>query len=243
MIVVFFLIALVYASAGFGGGSLYISVLSQVFPGASWIRLPALLCNAAVTGVGSANFALAGLIPYRQVLQLLAIGLPMTMWAASWDIPASTFLLILGVMLVLAGVSLLLQSNRHEPTHGEVKNSWWLYPVVAAIGVLSGITGIGGGIYLSPFLHHSRWASSKAIAATTSVFILLNSIASIGVLLWRGVQWQNDFALWLVAVLLGGWLGSRTSIRWLKAHHLRAITAVILMFVGTKIWWDHWSTL
>jgi uncharacterized protein len=243
MIFVLFMIALVYSSAGFGGGSLYLSVLSQVYPGVSWIRLPALLCNTSVTAVGSFSFARAKCIPFRQVTQLLIFSLPFTMWAASWKIEPSDFLLILGFMLFVAGAALCLRYNEIEMGDKEIRNPWWLYPFVAVIGVLSGITGIGGGIYLAPFLHHSRWASTKAIAATTSFFILINSVFSIAVIFWKGVQWNNAYFGWIAAVILGGWVGSQTSIRWMHGRHLRIITALILMFVGTKIWLDHWSIL
>lgn len=241
MILALFFIAMIYSSAGFGGGSLYISLLSQVFPGVTWIRLPALLCNAAVTAISSFNFARSGWIPYRPVLQLLAVSLPLTIWAASWEIPAQWFLLILGAMLVLAGGALIVRQVPSDVDVAVVQNPWWLYPVVAIIGLLSGITGIGGGIYLSPFLHHTKWANAKAIAATTAFFILVNSTFSLAVLLWRGVMWQNEYFTWIAAVMVGGWLGSRMSIRWLHVRHLRILTALILMFVGTKIGWDHWS--
>ncbi|MEN9639925.1 MAG: hypothetical protein RLZZ262_1794 [Bacteroidota bacterium] len=243
MILALFSIAFVYSSVGFGGGSLYLTILSQVYPGVSWIRFPALLCNASVTAIGSLNFARAKWLPFRPVLQLLAFSIPFTIWAASWKIATSSFLLILGAMLFVAGAALCLRYNEIEIGDKEIRNPWWLYPIVAVIGVLSGITGIGGGIYLAPFLHHSRWASTKAIAATTSFFILINSVFSILVLLWNGLQWNNSYFGWIAAVILGGWMGSKTSIRWMQGLHLRIVTALILMFVGIKIWLDHWNIL
>jgi uncharacterized membrane protein YfcA len=114
----------------------------------------------------------------------------------------------------------------------------WLYLITAGIGVLSGITGIGGGIYLAPVLHHLNWAPAHKIAATTACFIFINSICTLTVILWKGAEWQTMYWSWIGAVAIGAVLGSTITIQWLSAKWIRLITALLLIFVGCKIWWD-----
>ena len=241
MVVFLFLIALIYSSAGFGGGSMYLSLLSQVFPGASWIRFPALACNFSVSAIGSFNFQRAQLIPYRPIAYLLCVSVPLAMWSASFKIPAYWFLCILGIAIFLSGLAMLFETKNSLSDLTQVKNPWWMYPIVAAIGVLSGITGIGGGIYLAPILHRIQWASVKQIAATTSTFICINSLASLIALSRNGLRWEPEYFAWIVAVLLGGFVGSRCSIRLFRPKQVKVVTAIILMFVGIKLLFDWWN--
>lgn len=151
------------------------------------------------------------------------------------------FLLILGGAIFLAGAAMLFDSKNGQSDLSQVKNPWWLYPIVAFIGLLSGMTGIGGGIYLAPILHRIQWASVKQIAATTSAFICLNSLASLFVLCLQGPIWKAEYFAWIAAVLMGGFVGSRISIHFLRPKQVKIVTAIILMFVGIKVLFDWWN--
>jgi uncharacterized protein len=238
MIFLLFSIAFIYSSAGFGGGSMYLSILSQSFPGVQWIRFPALFCNAVASGAGTLNFSLKHWMPWKQVIPLVLCSVPLAMWAATWQMTPDVFLMFLGSAIILAGLALLASYKSNAVISHLPTNPWWIYLVSSGIGILSGITGIGGGIYLAPVLHHLNWASAHKIAASTACFIFLNSICTLVVLLHKEIEWQAMYWSWISAVALGAILGSSVSIQWLSSKWIRLITALLLIFVGCKIWWD-----
>jgi len=233
MIFIFFIIALVYSSAGFGGGSMYISLLSQsTVMGSSALRLHALICNATVTGQGILQWSQSTTLKKNSIRILLCAIFPCSL-AVFFPLEDPVFMKLLGTALLLAGSMMLLQEKWQQ---------WqlsitplFLYICSGLIGGLAGFTGIGGGIYLSPLLHLSRWGNAKEIAQLSSWFILINSMVSITILWTKGnitdgIEWQ-----WVLAVLIGGWLGSRISISWLKVQHIRWITSILLIFAGIRI--------
>jgi uncharacterized membrane protein YfcA len=159
------------------------------------------------------------------------------------------FFLLLGSSLVVAACLMLFQKmqllnqentpeGRTVPLHWHLKGAFW----GGGIGFLSGMVGIGGGIFLSPLLHFLRWGQPKEIAATASFFILVNSAAG---LLGQWWQQKGHFDLWFVlplgvAVLLGGQAGSRLSALRLPATRVRQATALLILYAGLNILWSHW---
>jgi uncharacterized protein len=113
----------------------------------------------------------------------------------------------------------------------------WLYIASAVIGAVAGLTGIGGGVYLSPLLSLSRWDTPKSIAATCAAFILVNSLVSWLVLSCYNGAAAPNVAMWSLplAAALGGWLGARTSSKWLQQVHVRRITIGLLIFAAVRI--------
>jgi uncharacterized protein len=233
MIFIFFVIALVYSSAGFGGGSMYISVLSQVTPMTSAVlRLHALICNAIVTGQGILQWKRALDFPKEGVGILLSAAIPCAI-AVFFPLTETYFLKTLGFALLLAGISMLLQERFHKITFSMSTKT--IYLVSAFIGVLAGLTGIGGGIYLSPMLHLSNWGDAKRIASISAWFIFTNSIISIVIMLFKGFDWGQLEWSWMLAVLLGGLIGSSMSISWFQAKHIRWLTAILLIFAAIRV--------
>ncbi|HEY8403333.1 MAG TPA: sulfite exporter TauE/SafE family protein [Flavobacteriales bacterium] len=232
----FFLVALIYSSAGFGGGSSYLALLSQLPYGQSFIRLTGLSCNTIVTAVGTYNFYRKGWVMMRPLLGLLMASVPFCIWSASWRLESHVYFITLGSCLLVAGILMMLQSAPSESANKPIKNPWWLYILCAAIGLLSGFTGIGGGVYLSPLLHFIRWGSAKHIAATCSAFILVNSIAGlVGQIAADNVQW-NIQQLWLLlSVFAGGMIGSRLSSSILSQRTVRQLTACVIVFAAVRI--------
>lgn len=233
MSVAFFFIALLYSSAGFGGGSMYISVLSQATPlPSSLLRFHALVCNALVTGQGILQWKTALSFPQSSLGLLLSAAIPCGI-AVFFPLSQILFLKVLGVALLTAGLILLMQEKwmRWKIQMTSIQ----LHIAAIIIGGIGGLTGIGGGIYLSPLLHLSRWGNAKEIAQLSAWFIFINSLVSIVIIKQQGVQWSELEWSWMLAVLLGGLLGSRISISWLKIQHIRWITAFLLIFAGIRI--------
>lgn len=233
MIYLFFLIAFIYSSAGFGGGSMYISVLTQTTSLPSHLlRLHALVCNAIVTGQGIVQWKNNISFPKQGIGLLVSAAIPCAI-AVFFPLSEVYFLKTLGCALLLAGTMMLLQEKWQSITIQ--LNSTVLYFCSGLIGTLAGFTGIGGGIYLSPLLHLSKWGDAKKIAQLSSWFIFLNSIVSI-LILYLHDSTRIEFEwTWMIAVLLGGLLGSKMSISWLQQKHIRWLTAILLIFAGIRV--------
>ncbi|GMN01682.1 sulfite exporter TauE/SafE family protein [Erythrobacter sp. MTPC3] len=237
----FLLTALLYASVGFGGGSTYAALLA--LSGLDFRLLPmvALACNIVVVAGGTIRFARAGLIPWRGALAMTALAAPAALIGGLTPIGQSSFMMLLGISLVLTAATMLLPVR--EGRAGQPMRLARYVPVLAApLGYLAGLVGIGGGIFLAPLLHLTRWRDAKAIAATASLFILVNSaFGLIGQLLKQG---PGAFAgaigaalPLLIAVAIGGQIGSLMAVRVLPKRWIRWLTAALVLVVGARLLW------
>jgi uncharacterized membrane protein YfcA len=230
----FFLVALIYSAAGFGGGSMYLAILAQTTLSVEALRMAALSCNAIVTANGTWQFHKANWIVWRGVLALLACSVPPCLFTSSLQLSEKTYFISLAVALLVAAGAMII---RREPTEQLTVQPlrWWMFPLAFVIGGVSGITGIGGGIYLAPFLYISRWGSPKQIAGASSVFILVNSLVGLSMQI-RVNGWQLEWELMplLIAVLLGGLLGSFWSSARFTHRIVRWMTVVIIIFAAIR---------
>lgn len=234
----FFATALLYASVGYGGGSTYNALLA--LSGVDYRLLPAiaLACNIVVVTGGSIRFARAGITPWRGALVLTAIAAPAALLGGLTPIGKSAFLTLLGASLVLTALTLLLPLRERQGQPSRWARSM---PLAAApIGYLAGLVGIGGGIFLAPLLHLTRWNSARAIAATASLFILVNSLFGLAGQLLKGGPDRLASAVTLglpllIAVAIGGQIGSVLAARLLPMQWIRWLTAVLTLWVGARL--------
>lgn len=240
----FFMTALLYASVGFGGGSTYIALLVLAGVGAQLVPVVAPLCNIVVVTGGTVRFARAGIVPWRRVLPLVLVSAPLAYLGGLTPIKQSIFIALLGTSLLVAGLLLLFQRNR---AFANVRQTTTLADagLGGAIGYLSGLVGIGGGIFLSPIQHFMRWAPPRQIAATASVFILVNSVAGLaGQLTKLGTAGlTNLFPYWplLLVVLLGGQIGSHAGIRLFSEPAVRRATGILIIAISIQLMWKTFS--
>lgn len=235
----FFVTALLYASVGFGGGSTYSALLALAGFDYRLLPIVSLACNVIVVSGSTIRFARAGLVPWRGALVLALVAAPLAFLGGLTPIRQSTFLLLLGLSLVLAGLALLLPRSP-DLTGQPTKAAKWVGLAVAPLGYLAGLVGIGGGIFLAPLLHLTRWNRARQIAATTSLFILVNSLAGLlGQLAKNGpdrLALAVASALPLVlAVILGGQIGSLLAQRLLPEQVIRWLTAALTIWAGTQL--------
>ncbi len=239
----FFGTALLYASVGFGGGSTYNALLALA--GVDYRLLPAvaLTCNILVVIGGTWRFYKAGLLPIRRALPLVFIAAPFAWAGGLTPIQEATFLALLAASLMVAGVALLVQKEavQGDERDADRKTRPGDLLIGAAIGYLAGLVGIGGGIFLAPYLHLTRWARAKQIAATASLFILVNSVAGLaGQLMKLGPTAAGAVApYWplLLAVIIGGQMGSLMGIRLLSPAMVRRATGVLVLYVAGQLVW------
>lgn len=232
----FFLVALIYSSAGFGGGSLYLAILSGTDLDQNIVAVVGLFCNLLVTVVSSIQFIAKGLVDWKKMLLLLGLSLPFSFFAGSLVVSAELFYLTLAVGLFLAAVAMLIQLPKNQ---NDSRNQKWVYFTVPFIGLLSGFTGIGGGIYLAPLLHLTYWADARRIAAITSIFIAVNSVSGLvarsSYISVTMVDLELNWLLLPMAVLIGGAIGSRLSTSLLHPKWIKTITAGILIFASIRL--------
>ena len=239
LIVGFFATALLYASVGFGGGSTYNALLALAHTDFRALPILSLSCNILVVSGSCIRFARAKEMPWRDALLLSLVAAPMAFLGGLTPIKEHAFLLTLGASLVFAGLALLLPrapERESEPT----SLARWMPYAAAPLGYLAGLVGIGGGIFLAPLLHLTRWHSARRIAATTSLFILINSLTGLaGQLVKAGPErFGGTLAsgVWLlVAVVVGGQLGSLLALRLLPERVIRWLTAALTIWAGGQL--------
>ncbi|MEO1730024.1 MAG: sulfite exporter TauE/SafE family protein [Pseudomonadota bacterium] len=231
--------ALLYASVGFGGGSTYAALLA--LSGLDYRLLPmvVLACNIVVVAGGTIRFARAGLTPWRASLLLTGLAAPAALLGGLTPIDQASFILLLGGSLILTGATMLLPVS--EATEAQPTPAARYVPLVAVpLGYLAGLVGIGGGIFLAPLLHLTRWRSAREIAATASLFILINSLFGLaGQVLKQGPSAFGGAigaALPLmIAVVIGGQIGSLLAVRVLPVRWVRWLTALLVVVVGVRL--------
>ncbi len=241
-IIGFFLIALLYSGAGFAGGSSYLALLSLLGWKASSLTVVALSCNLVVSGQGVLLYGMRGYLKWKNALPFLVGSIPFALVGGMLKISLEIWTLILGIVLILSGAALLIP----KPNEGEsldLISRKFLWPfgigVGGILGFLAGLVGIGGGIFLSPLLHFYGYGKGREIAALASTFILMNSASGlVGQIIKSGSPGIDRLGLALmVAVLLGGQIGSRWATRLLSNQALRYWTAGLVVFAGGRILW------
>ncbi len=235
----FFLIATLYSSVGFGGGSSYLAILALYLKDALLMKTTGLLCNLVVVSSGSFLFAKKGLLNWRKCIPIITSGLLAAFLGSLIVLKQGAFFISLGAVLILSGLLLFIQFfNKREDRAPVAGTPLWMDVFTGAvIGFLSGLVGIGGGILLSPVLNLLRWDSPKKIAALASFFILVNSAAGLlGQLISGHFKADIAFAgVLLAAVFLGGQLGTRISLRILRPSLIKGLTGLLVLYIGAKL--------
>jgi uncharacterized protein len=238
LLICFFVIALIYSSVGFGGGSSYLALLAIMNLPMETIRPVALLCNIIVVTGGTYIFWKEGHLEMRKCWPFILASVPLAFFGAYFRVDESTFLIVLGFSLVVAAILLWIKAEKLRTIHSE--STVLNLGIGGSIGFLSGLVGIGGGIFLSPLLHLLNWDNAKKISALASLFILANSISGLAGQLTRSTDLHWNFILpLLLAVLAGGQIGSRLGAKKFNPLYIKRITAVLILAAGVNILKDH----
>jgi len=234
--IVFFLIALFYSSVGFGGGSSYLAILSLFLTDFYEIRSTALVLNICVVTIGTLFFIKNRVFTLKKFWPFLAASIPLAYLGAQLRLSKTSFFMVLGIALVLAGIFMLLRFVKKKMDTYEFSNTKKLL-LGGSIGLLSGVSGIGGGIFLSPVLNLLKWANPRTIASLASVFILVNSISGlIGLNVAGTFKLNSELMLQLVvAVVIGGSIGSYMSNKKFNLKFLGVLTSILVLYVGLRL--------
>ena len=176
---------------------------------------------------------------FKKFVPFIITSIPMAFVGASFRLKEHIFFILLGGALIISSLALIVQT--YKLTNADTKSKdyppYVTYLLGAGIGLLSGLVGIGGGIFLAPILNHMQWDKSIKIAALASFFILVNSVSGIAGLLANGtfqIPWQEALGL-LVTVFIGGQLGIRISLGKLTGNGIKLITALLVFIVGIRV--------
>ncbi|HEY1097971.1 MAG TPA: sulfite exporter TauE/SafE family protein [Myxococcota bacterium] len=230
--------ALLYSTSGHGGGTAYLALFGLFGIAPAAMRPLALVLNVVVAGIGAARLIRANVMPWRTLGFLLLGSMPGSFVGGLVQLPATAYRAVLGVLLVLAAARLFLPAS----SSGQQRTAPGIVLVVVGLvlGVLSGLTGIGGGIFLSPILVLFRLEDPKRTAAAASAFILVNSISGLVAQATHGAlsQLPSTLPLLLVVVGVGGLFGSWLVARRLSPRGLRTALGVVLTVSGLRLLYE-----
>lgn len=244
LLFIFFFIAAVYSSVGFGGGSSYLAMLSLYSFSFYQIRSTALLCNIIVVAFGCYIFYRRGHISCKKILPLVIFSIPLAFLGGLLQLKPIVFFILLGSSLILTSVIMWFQpweGKADSPPSEKYNNALLSSSLGSGVGFLSGMVGIGGGIFLAPILHLLRWDTPKRIAATASFFILVNSIAGLLGQMSNpqfNINWSLALAL-MAAVFIGGQVGSRFGSGPFSQSTVKRLTAIVIFAAGIRVLWKY----
>ena len=235
----FFITAILYSSVGFGGGSTYLALMLiwdipyYIFP------IIALFCNIIVVSGNSINYMRSANLNFKFLGPYLIGSIPFSFLGASILISKDLFETLLFIVLIIAGIFLLIESksfNNNKIKINQIPKIISIF-IGSIIGFTSGIVGIGGGIFLSPILFLIKAGYPKQIAASASLFILINSIFGVAGQLTKEIVINEFLNYWplFIAVFMGGQIGNFLNIKFLSNKTLAIITSLLVIFVAIRV--------
>ena len=235
----FFAVAVLYSSVGHAGASGYIAAMALLGFAPEQMRATALALNLLVGGIGLFRFWRGGHVRWRNVLPFVLASAPAAFFAAQVKLPADSYSLLLGLVLLVAAAGVFRSASRAESDDIESigRRVPWLPGLLigATIGVLSGLTGTGGAIFLTPLLLFARWMPTREASGTSVAFVWINSLTGLAGLLHASGTLPQALPMWLVAVALGAVLGTQLGLRWMPVKALRHALGVVLVIAALKL--------
>ena len=240
--VMFLVIAALYAAVGHAGASGYIAAMALFGIAPETIKPTALALNILVGAIGCFRFARARLIPWRDVWPLVIGGTPLAWFGASLPLAPHVYKRLLAVLLVWAAIELARTAGRvglAEAT-APLRRLHWIAGLLigAAIGIVAGLTGTGGAIFLTPLLLFGRFATTRIAAGTSVVFVLANSLAGLASITHQGglpATWPQAMPVWAAAVGIGALFGTALGRGGLGTPNLRRVLALVLIVAAGKL--------
>ncbi len=227
------LMAMLYSSVGHGGASGYLAAMALFGLAPDVMKPAALTMNLFVASLVLYRLYRADYFSWRLFFPLAIASMPMAFWGGTLMPQGNNYQYIVGAALLLASLHFFVRIDNERDC---VKPTLWIaMPVGAVLGFVSGLTGVGGGIYLSPLLLWLRWTQMRTNAAVAAAFILVNSVAGLVGHAMTVNRWPADIEWYVIAALLGAAVGAEFAVRRLAPPVLRQLLGVVLVIAGVKM--------
>jgi uncharacterized membrane protein YfcA len=227
--------AALYASVGHAGASGYLAVMGLFGFVPAVMKPTALVLNILVALVATAQFRRAGLFSWNLFWPFAAASIPAAFIGGTLTLPVRGYRILVGIVLLYAAAWMFRSARGAIAPRGKAPSLWIALPVGAVIGLLSGLTGVGGGIFLSPLILYMAWSDTRTTSGVAAPFILVNSVAGLLGHLTAISEIPGSVPLWGAAVLVGGWAGATYGSRRAPTPVLRQLLSVVLVIAGIKL--------
>ncbi len=233
IVIAVFVVAVLYSSVGHGGASGYLAVMAFAAISPNVTKPTALILNVFVASIAFLQFYREKHFDWKIFAPFAITSVPLAFIGGMIQLPTNIYKIVLGVVLILAAIRLAINlKNEDEPTAPKI----WLALIIGAIlGFLSGLVGVGGGIFLTPVLLLMNWTETKKAAGISALFILVNSISGLAGNYAQVSQLSSSVFIWIIAAVIGGILGATLGSQKFNSLTLRRILAIVLFFAGVKL--------
>lgn len=228
-----FVVAVLYSSVGHGGASGYLAVMAFAAISPNITRPTALILNVFVASIAFVQFYREKHFDWKIFAPFAITSVPLAFIGGMISLPTNIYKIVLGAVLILAAIRLAINlKNENEPHAPKI----WLCLIIGAIlGFLSGLVGVGGGIFLTPILLLMNWTETKKAAGISAIFILVNSISGLAGNYAQVSQLSSSVFIWIVVAIIGGIIGSTLGSKRFNSLTLRRVLAIVLLFAGVKL--------
>lgn len=230
-----FVAALLYASVGHGGASGYLAVMAIVAVSPEEMRPAALSLNVLVSSIALYKFYRAQAFSWQILVPIIAGSIPFAFVGGLITLPSHLYKPIVGLVLIIAAWQIFNRAKQQPKQISTKPKRTVLIGLGAGLGFLSGLTGVGGGIFLSPLLLLLNWAETKTISGIAAAFIFVNSISGLAGVLASGSVLPTGLLGWSMAAIAGGWIGAEYGSRRLANPTIRQLLALVLLIAGFKM--------
>ena len=230
-----FLAALLFSSVGHGGASAYLAVFALASMAPAEMRPAALSLNVLVASIGLYKFYQVGAFNWSLFWPIALTSIPAAFIGGQITLANNSYKVLVGATLLYAAWTIFRNANQSDDVHVRPVAKPILLALGAALGFISGLTGVGGGIFLSPILLYFCWAKTKVISGVAAAFILVNSISGLLGFLSKSPSLPVGLTYWALAAVLGGLIGAQYGSRKLANPTIRKLLALVLVFAGSKM--------
>ncbi len=232
-------VAVLYSSVGHAGASGYIAAMALLGFAPEQVRPTALALNLLVGGIGLFRWWRGGHVRWRNVLPFVLASAPAAFLSAQVKLPKESYSLLLGSVLLVAAIGVFRHASRAETEDADAQGRTvpWVAGLLigAAIGTLSGLTGTGGAIFLTPLLLFAHWMPTREASGASVAFVWINSLTGLAGLLHSGQALPPMLPVWLGVVAVGALLGTQLGLKWLPIRGLRYALCVVLLIAAGKL--------
>lgn len=237
--ILFLLVAILYSSVGHAGASGYIAAMALLGIAPEQMRPTALALNILVGGIGLVRFYRAGLVDYKKIVPFVLASAPCAFFAAKYPIEKEHYSLLLGLFLIFAALAVFKSAMSLTKKENEIPLRPIFLPAAiiigAAIGILSGLTGTGGAIFLTPILLLAHWAHTREASGLSVAFVFINSVTALTGLKASGAVFSDALPYWLCSVAIGALIGTQLGIHRLPVRGLRFALSIVLLIAAGKL--------